>query len=199
MIHSKANKHLIIIPGLSDDISLIKLATKHWKKYRYSIHIHRVGWKDKGNTFQNSLNNLLGLVDKLITSGSVSILGISAGGSLAINAINKRNSINYVINLCGRLKVGNHKYRSLERMSNSSSIFKDSVISSDNILKESPKFLKDRVLSISSKYFDQSVPFDTSFVDEANNIQIHMIEHTLCIYYTLLFEERAIFDFISKK
>lgn len=74
------------------------------------------------------LADLLTQIDSLSKTSQVSLVGTSAGASLAFNAyLERKDLVQKIVNVCGRLRTGDHKVRSLDNMSKTSIVFKQSV------------------------------------------------------------------------
>lgn len=128
-----AKPHLVIIlPGLGDDKKInqrvLRILTKGWKSKNVETYFFPIHWRD-GKHFQIKLTTLLQTIDELALKHTISLVGTSAGASLAMNAFFYRpKKIHKVINVCGRLRAGHHTVRSLERMAKTSVAFKESVL-----------------------------------------------------------------------
>jgi hypothetical protein len=182
-------KHtLILIPGLGDDANKLSVITKYWKKYGFKLIINPFGWGDKSTIFEDKLNKLLELIDKNARSvEKISLIGTSAGGSAGINAFCLRKSvINKVINICGRLKVGDTKgFRSYKTRTASSPAFASSVKICESNLKSLSRKDLSKILTIRAKYGDELVPSETTIIEGATNIELPTLGHLLSITMAL--------------
>ncbi len=78
------NVHLVIIPGLGNEVQKHIWASILWKESGIIPHVFDAKWKIEENGFSNKLDEALELVDSLIaTNKKISIIGNSAGSSLA--------------------------------------------------------------------------------------------------------------------
>lgn len=193
--------YIIIIPGLGDNVKAMKLATSWWKKYDMEVVVHYVGWRDGSKDFEKKLNEVISLVDELSKKGKVSVVGTSAGGSLAFNTFIKRSDkINKAISICGRLKKGNHKIRSLDKKSSSSETFKQSVLLFEENISKLTADQKSRMMTVSARFGDELVPADTSYIEGIYNVKIPTAEHLISIGSSLtLFSKRIIKFVLSNK
>jgi pimeloyl-ACP methyl ester carboxylesterase len=130
----------------------------------------------------------------------VSLVGISAGGSAAINALFARpDKVHKVINICGRLKDGGYLgFRSLEQRSRSSLAFRESVLACEQNLEKIDSTYLSRIMTFRASLGDELVPSDTTLVTGARNIALPTIEHMLSILFALIFYRRCIMNFIEK-
>ena len=103
--------HVIIIPGLGDRISLTAWATNHWRDYGLEPHIYSMDWYNSELPLETKLNKLANFIDQLAEGNNrVSLVGCSAGASAVLNIfLERRNKINKVVSICGRLKTGKQR------------------------------------------------------------------------------------------
>lgn len=181
---------LIIIPGLGDNAALTETATKGFEKNNISIFIHKAPWNDIKESFDKKLDRLVNLIDNYHSKGFlVSILGISAGASLVLNAYTiRKDKINKVICVCGRLRTGNDLAHWFYPWSKRSPAFYKSVINSEKnqrlfTNKDSRQFL------VFNAIYDDLVPLKTSFLERAENIRVPMVGHLFSIFYVMLFQK----------
>ena len=132
-------QNLIIIPGLGDDARWTKFLTRKWEKqYDIKPQIITFGWKGERKDFSTRFENMNSKVDDFIqTENNVSILGISAGASAALNIIYpRRDKIKHMVSVCGRLrdsnigKMWNHRANDL-------GVFKESIELCEETIKKS--------------------------------------------------------------
>ena len=125
-----SEKHnVIFIPGLNDGGSQpnrIECAVQPWKKYDLEPMIFRVGWHD-GEKLGPKLARFGQLVERMYREGdSVDIVGMSEGGSFALNAFfENQDYVNRVVSVCARLKKGdgNFGFRTFKARTASSPAF----------------------------------------------------------------------------
>ncbi len=82
--------HLILIPGLGDRKWLYRLVCPFWRARGFCPHVFAFGWEDAANDYykkQNRLNNYIRNLE-----GDVYLIGASAGGVAALNALVMDNS-----------------------------------------------------------------------------------------------------------
>lgn len=199
-IKSDKKRHqIIIIPGLSDKTEKLKWVTRWWRKENLYPYLYPFGWQDNSTNFETKFNKLVQLIDKLSKQGDVSILGISAGGSAAFNALLKRSKIiKRAVNVCGRLRAGKHKWRSLDKMASKSRSFKESVLYFQKQETKTPPLLKSRLMTVTPMFGDELVPADTSSLPGAYNIKMPTGEHLLSITMALTLFIKPIIKFIKE-
>lgn len=195
------NHLAIIIPGLGDDSNSstkrIEYAVKHWEKYKITPLVHKVSWRD-GNHLEPKLSVLLKRIDSLGKNHFISLVGTSAGASMAFNAyLERKDVVQKIVNVCGRLRTGDHKIRSLENMAKTSLAFKQSVQAFEKREKELTDQDKKKILTIRPFFGDELVPADTVSVEGAVNKVVYLPSHVLGIGYALRFS-REIPNFITR-
>lgn len=194
----KRKKHfLIFVPGLGDNYTFFKWATRNWEKeYGLTLIFYPVGWKEN-KTFDEPLINLLEIVDQLAKKGRVSLIGSSAGGSAVLNAFAKRKTkIHRVINLCGRLRKGEGVFPSLDFAAFGYPAFKESVLLSEQNQKRLTVKDKKKILAIRA-FYDEIVPSSTSILTGATNIQIPTVQHLTSMIFAILFFKKPIITFLK--
>jgi hypothetical protein len=180
---------VIIVPGLGDNTKNIKWATDHYKKFGLDQIVHPIGWRYGEKHFKPKFQRLIKLIDKLYKDGNkVSLIGTSAGASAVVNVYSlRKNKINKVIAVCGRLRVGPEKgFRSFEKMTETSLAFKESVLMCQKNILKLTKGDKNKIMTITN-YFDELVPPETSYIPGAKNLKIKSIEHMFSIWMSLSF------------
>lgn len=193
---------VIIIPGLGRDEGNIERATRHWEKYGLCPVVHAVGWHDDEKTFQPKLRRLVRLVDSLKKKGNiVSIVGLSAGGSAALNAfVGRKKSVHRVVSICARLRVGTEKgFRSFQTRTASSPAFADSIRRFARREKTLTVIDRRRIMTVRPMFGDELVPADTVALGHANNIVVPTAEHVLSIALALTVFSGPILTFLRER
>lgn len=200
-----ASHTIIIVPGLGDTPSRNKLyekLIKYWtEKYHFTPIFFEANWGDIHEAFDQKLQRLLTLINSYETDAirKVSLIGISAGGSLALNAyFQKKSKISKVINVCGRLRVGSRVYPTLEKAAKKSKAFYDSVQKCDEGLATLSNQEKTNILTLRA-IFDEVVPTPTTLVGGATNYVVGSIEHKVTIGMCLTAYSNKITDFLQKE
>jgi hypothetical protein len=189
---------LIIIPGLADDVKYTKFLVRNWEsKYNVRLHVISFGWNGGINEFDNKFKLFLEKVDEIINNGNkISIIGISAGASVAINTFYlRKDRINKAISVCGRLRDQNVKqrfYYPKEKLN----IFKESILLCEKTLSNLTNEDRKRLLYF-LPLFDDVVPVKTMEIKGASSKKIYSIQHMFNILYTIRIYSKFIIDFIS--
>lgn len=189
--------HIIIIPGLGNSVALNKWAVESWKKFGLIPHIFDAKWKIEENGLAEKLHRALRLVDSLTKNNSrVSIVGNSAGSSLALNIFGKRKKqIHRVVINCGRVREGNWPWFTFDQATSSSPSFKESVHAAQALEKTFTKDDRKKILTL-RPLFDEVVPSNTVQITGATNKISFSIEHVLSIALNMTLYRRKIIDFI---
>lgn len=189
--------HLIFVPGLGDDNPLLHWEIKRFESDGFAVHIHPAPWRNQEENIQIKLKRLIALIDKLSRDGDlVSLVGISAGASLVLNAyIQRKNKISGVVNLFGRLKSGNY-FPSLTFAARGNPAFSESVLTFEKSEQKLTISDRKKVLTIRAT-FDETVPLSTAPLAGAKNIQVPLIVHTLSIFLGILIYRKAISKFLK--
>ena len=81
----RTTPHLILIPGLGDRKWLYKLVCPVWRARGFRVHVFTFGWEDAVSNYHDKQNRLNNYIRDL--NGDVYIIGASAGGVAALNAL----------------------------------------------------------------------------------------------------------------
>ena len=147
---------------------------------------------------ETKLNKLANFIDQLAEGNNrVSLVGCSAGASAVLNIfLERRNKINKVVSICGRLRTGKQRgFRSLKTRSKSSPSFAQSVQmfeSRENLLSEQDR---SRIMTIRA-FGDELVPAKTATLPGAYNVLAPTLEHSISIYMALRVLSKLIVNFL---
>ena len=86
----RTTPHLILIPGLGDRKWLYQLVCPFWRARGFCPHVFTFGWEDAANDYHKKQNRLHDYIRNL--EGDVYLIGASAGGVAALNALAMDNS-----------------------------------------------------------------------------------------------------------
>lgn len=198
---SKKHK-VIIIPGLGDYVGLITLATNHWRRHNLEPFIYSMEWKTQKTELKTKLEELSDLIERTAQNDDrISLVGCSAGGSVAINAFfEQKDRVHRVINVCGRLRTGEQLgFRSLDSRSKTSPAFKSSVRLSDVNLAKLSKKDCEKLMTVRALFGDELVPSDTAVIEGAHNISVPTGGHVLSIGVALTIFSRPLISFLNQE
>ncbi len=175
---------------------LLKWTVERWQKFGLTPIVASIHWRD-GGKYSEKLSTVLQLIDTYSHKGKVSLVGTSAGASLAFNAFfERKDTVHRVVNVCGRLRAGNHHWRSLKKMAWSSEAFEQSVLNFESVEEKLSAVDRQKIMTIRPFFGDELVPRDTAFLPGAHNRWIYTPEHVLSIYLSLRFA-RPIIEFLT--
>ena len=86
----RTTPHLILIPGLGDRKWLYRLVCPLWRARGFCPHVFAFGWEDAANDYYKKQSRLYDYIRNL--EGDVYLIGASAGGVAALNALVMDNS-----------------------------------------------------------------------------------------------------------
>ncbi len=142
-------KPLVIIPGLGDRARLYNLVAPVWRLLGYEPYIFSFGWEDTNENFESAIKRLTDYIDNFQAT-RVNIIGVSAGGTAAVNTLSLRP------NVVKRVVTVATPYRYPTHLKNSK--LKASI---DYLGRVDTENLGVRILSMYGLY-DQTVPINTS-------------------------------------
>lgn len=178
---SERKHYAIIIPGLGDHGRRFEYLTHNWEKdFDITPVVHLAPWEKRQETLNKKLDRLSDAISEL--NGDVSLIGASAGGSLAFNGLLAfPDKVKNAVNLCGRLTRGTERgYRSFESRAGNHSAFAESVGRFERAVPGLSQELKNRML-ITQGWFDELVPEETMEIEGVRSIRIPFVEHGICI------------------
>ena len=191
------NKHFaVILPTLMDDVMAVRWFTGFWPLRGLTPVVLKFGWKGIKNEddFKRSLDKAIAEVDRLAKLGRVSLVGCSAGGSVAINIFSQRkNIVHRVIDVCGALRPGvaSGKFdtagylKALELCGRAMA----------GLDEEGRK----RIMTIRPRFGDEFVKAEQVSLPGAVNITVPTFEHMLSIMLSLTLFSKSIFRFLKWK
>jgi len=171
-LHNTSNspdrvKHsVILIPALKTNSAIFGFITKNWhNKYGLSVHILNV-WNTEKD-FPLMLEKVVNKIDELsINGGTVSLLGASGGGNMAINAfIQRKGKVNKVINVCGRMRVGKHTDLDISPSDKQLKAYIESIRFLESNIASLSSDDKKKIMTIRPRFGQEFVPVDTVTID----------------------------------
>lgn len=195
-----SQKHYVIfIPGLGNDTNIIRIATLFWRKYNLKPLVYPFNWHEKNTNFQRNLSKLSNLISKLSQDQcKVSLVGCSAGGSVALNAFYENNKVSKIVNVCGRLRKGTQKgFRSFTARTKSSKLFAESVELCEERTDSLSEVDRKMIMTIRPLLGDELVPGNTTTINGAKNITLPTGEHLITIGVSLTIFAKRIINFLK--
>jgi len=93
---------LVIVPGIGDDTPIYKKFARRWQRLGFECHIVAFGWANTHAPLPSTLDTFLQRLDQL-QADELYIIGISAGGTAAVNALMARPYVKKIITVCSPL------------------------------------------------------------------------------------------------
>lgn len=180
--------HALYLNGLTNGQTRRReqLAIRYLAKRGIHVEHVPIDWRS-GESFDDLLNRLTKLTEqKIKEQGKLALIGVSAGGSLAINVLGKVNNKNVrAITLCSRLHLAKLPWwdrRTLRRMAylgtpKASQKFYDSVTyCTKTTIPSLTKADKERI-TIVQQWADDVVPRATMSIDGIQSYKVPAIGH----------------------
>lgn len=187
--------HVIFILGFGDQRAgwLIRLI-KTWQKFGIEPEIQQMGWAD-GKDFVPKLNRITDKINYLTSQGNtVSLVGISAGASAALNAYSiDPSKIRKIAFVSGKL---NNPQTVNPRYYTKNPAFKESLNLAQNSLKKLTNHDKSKMLSVHGRY-DALVPIPEGVIPGVNSKYIFSVGHLSSIIFALTIHRKAIINFLK--
>lgn len=176
--------HIIYVPGLNDQSMFNRAVTKVIKgptglgRDGIKVDVFEPKWKQKSN-FAPELKRIVQIIDELAEQGDVSLVGQSAGGSVVLNAYTERSArVTGVVNVGGRLRSGQHVYRTLKRAAEKDPGFEEFVLMFQEREKNLTAEERKKIMTI-RPFLDEGVPASTVSLEGATNVSVPVIGHII--------------------
>lgn len=185
--------HIIYIPGINDHHSYGQntVINLFWV-FGFVPHYFPLGWNKKEN-FEVKLVRLLAKIEELQKDGGiVSLIGVSAGASAALNAYAKSPEIAGVVCISGKI---NHPETVWPQTHKANPDFKKSMDGVKNSLDNLNEVELSRIMSI-HPLKDSVVPIEDTIIDGAVEKTVPGWGHVSGIFFGVVFGALAIAQFL---
>ncbi|MCL4384071.1 hypothetical protein M1116_01300 [Patescibacteria group bacterium] len=177
----EAKRRVLMITGLNNPTWQMWPIVKWWQMSGFRVQVFDPKWKN-GRPFGIKFRRLLKLIDQ-VEEDKLSLVGISAGGSAALNAYGvRRDKINRVVTICSQLRRSRiFENRTLKQ----SRAFRQSVT---RLEKREDKWEEEdlkNIMTVRSMLGDELVPLDTAAMRGAKNMMVPTGEHVFSIFGAL--------------
>ncbi len=182
-------KHLIIIPGIGDDHPVYHKGARVFDMFGFTSRVHVFGW-DSANP--SSYSDRIAQLNATISSldGEVYLLGVSAGGSAAVNSFAMLPSkVLKTVTLCSPLMAFSSRVNPLLAFS---------IEQTEQHLAEMARETKDRLLSVHALY-DPVVATRLSKPEGIKTICLPTILHGVTIFLGLTIFAGRISHFFKQR
>lgn len=182
-------KHYIIyIPGLGDrNDGIRRFLLRFWRVFGVRTELVPMQWND-GSPYQEKYNRVVLAIKEAKAQGfEVSIIGESAGASMAMNVFASSSSLHRMVSLCG---VNSPNAPIAPHIFAKSPAFEESV---GNLQASRESVICDRKDQVSSvtALIDTTVPVGVNRISHVRNIRVPSIGHVVTILLCL-----TIFSFV---
>ena len=190
-----AKRNIIYIPGLSDPYTLERLVLLLWHLLGAKVYYFPSRWSSSED-FEQKLARLTDKCDELLTQHKpLSLVGTSAGASLAINGLGKyRDKIKGVTLICGKI---NNPQTIGQRIYTKNPAFRESIDRSLEVISSLTKDERARILSI-HPIRDLSVPVPDTIIDGAVEKQVPTYGHIPSIAIIITLYKWSIVRFLHR-
>ena len=182
-------KHLLIIPGVGDDHPVYHKAARVFAMFGFKPQVHVFGW-DSADTdsYQHRMKALNATVKGL--TGKVYLLGVSAGGSAALNSFAMLpERITKTATLCSPLSSFSTRVNPLLEVS---------LRHTEEFLTNMPPSQKIRLLSVHA-LFDPVVPIRLSKPIGVKQLALPSVLHAVTIFLGLTIFAGRIAHFFKQR
>jgi len=167
--------HVIYIPGITDDAWRVeRLALKLWVLHGLHGHLHTMPWAG-AESYESKHARLLAHIDEITARGhAVSLVGVSAGASGAINAyVERKDVVAKLVYICGKI---NYPEAVGQKVYDENPAFRAALTQlQDNLLRLTDSD-KARMLSLYAKN-DSSVPYEHTIIPGVAERQLAVSGH----------------------
>jgi hypothetical protein len=177
-------KQIILINGLGNRSLWYRLTALLWRVWGLKVHFFRFDWEDMTESYEEKMQKLLQLCHSF---PSVSIIGVSAGGTAAVNLLAETKNIYKVVTVASPYYLtGPVKSRLLQTSSD---------YLHDNLLTYTAT-VKHRILSIHGRT-DTTVSPRQSAVDGIAHHELKTDGHFMTIVWALTIHSASLRQFLN--
>ena len=189
---------ILYIPGFGGerDANIQIKALKKWQKLDVEVHFMPIDWAD-GEPFESKLERTIKQIEELYGRyGKISLVGVSAGASLAINAyVEMRDAVSGVVFICGKLR---NPEGVNERYFAGHPAFRKSVFAGGANVENLTKQDKAKMLTLRS-LFDGLIPAHDSRIPGVKKKFIPMVTHAPTIFLAITIYKRIAVNFLKRR
>ena len=192
-----AEKNIVVIPGLGDDLKWTAFWLKFWNTPEAHIHVVSAEWGYRYGNDYNKTDLLKRKLAEIVAGGEpVGVVAISASASLALRVMREeRGLINKMVNIAGRLTLPSTGLPTLDPNIESHPVYRSIVRSLDDNQKLITDEYRQRVMTLRGMY-DEQVPVSTIPLEGATNVRMPVIGHYLSITTALTAYHSRIINFL---
>lgn len=188
--------HVIYIPGLGDHKTYGQpLALNLWRLYGLNPVYLPLSWHK-----QEGLEKKLDKIDEKILSigqdEEISLVGVSAGASAALNYASMNVSIRRIVLICGKVQ---HPESIRAKVYESNPDFRESMKAvGSSLIKLNEQGRTNDIMSVFSES-DDTVPAEDSNIKGARHLEIDAWNHSSVIALSILLHGKKLSEFIKSR
>lgn len=183
----KQKPTLVIIPGIGDDLQIYQTFASRWARFGYDVHVISFGWYEHSATLELKFRSFLKKLDA-VSNNEVYLIGISAGGPVAVHAMAVRKNIKKIITVCSPLNT-------MFNLRNP--LLAESVEQARQLLLHFNSEQKSRVLSVHAIH-DPIVDIRLSKPKDIRTLRVAVVLfHPLAIFVAMVFYARRMNAFLK--
>lgn len=192
--------YVMYVPGLTDKAwhirSTQRAALALWRLSGVRARYFVADWADKHESYEHKLGRLTHLITSLHHKGyRVSLVGCSAGSSLALNAFAEcRTMISSFVSICGMIK---HPKAVDEAVFAFNKAFKPSMLAAAGNEALLTRADRDKILIVRAGH-DSYVPAEHGAIAQAHTTTLPTIGHVFTIFMAITIFRRRILRFVKQ-
>lgn len=155
-----------------------------WDQNKVTSHVYDARWHNNEESYDQKYKRLVDFASRVNTSeqGELIVIGVSAGGSLAVRYIAEHETVARAYLVCGKLK-GSSKIG--KPYQDRAPALLDSVRASESLLLNISKSSSAKITVI-RPLLDGIVPLEDMLVPGSKRVRLFTIGHTISIVYVLI-------------
>lgn len=185
---TKERPLLIIIPGVGDDLPIYQTFARRWNRLGFDTHIISFGWIEHHAQLWPKMEAFLKQLDAF-GDRPLYIIGVSAGGSAAIQLLRHKSTIKKVITVCAPLDT----FPNLQNP-----LLVESIAETKRHLQAMDTSQKQRILSVYALY-DNVVDTRLSRPGGIATKRVFAIIHAPAIFISLMLYARSLRQFMHSE
>lgn len=174
--------YIVYIPGLGDNYdALRRFLLFFWRLYGVRVEYVSMKWYD-GRPYNEKYKRVTAAIQNAQALGyTVSVIGESAGGSMAMNVFARNEKLHRLVSLCG---VNSYTTPISPRIFQRGPAFKESVSILNASQADVVKTRVQRITSITARY-DPVVPIKSNIIPNARQVTVWSMGHFTTILLCL--------------
>jgi esterase/lipase len=182
-------KQFIFISGVGDSRRrFYDFLVRQWAGSGFVPHSYVFGWADLTTSFDSKFQNLLDFLDQFPNEDALYLVGISAGGSAAVNSLAARPNIEKVVTVCSPFKV---------QTPNWNPAFVSSIQNAQKAFEHFSPETKSKLAAIVGLR-DNVVAADSSRLPGVRSARVFGFNHASCIFFATLITKRQLRRFLTR-